>query len=75
MVVVGYIAALNAIYLAGIVIIAGLLVYEHFIVRPDDLTRVNMAFMTMNSVVSVLYFGFTLADLLVLGNPLSFQLN
>ena len=49
-------------------IIAGLLVYEHYLVRPDDLTRVNMAFMTMNSVVSVLYFGFTLADLLVLGN-------
>lgn len=75
MAAVGYIAALNGIYLAGIVIIASLLVYEHYLVRPDDLTRVNMAFMTMNSVVSVLYFGFTLADLLVLGDRLAFKFN
>jgi 4-hydroxybenzoate polyprenyltransferase len=69
MVAVGYIGALNGIYLAGIAIIAGLLVYEHYLVRADDLTRVNMAFMTMNTVVSILYFGFTLADLIVLGDP------
>ncbi len=33
--------------------------------KPDDLTKVNMAFMTMNSLVSVTYFAFTLADLLM----------
>ena len=69
MAVVGYLAALNGIYVAGIVVITGLLVYEHYLVRAEDLTRVNMAFMAMNSAVSVLYFGFTLADLLVTGNP------
>ena len=76
MAAVGYVGELNGIYLAGIVIIAGLLVYEHYLVRPDDLTRVNMAFMTMNSIVSILYFGFTLVDLLVLGEPsLTFHFN
>ncbi len=41
------------IYLTGIVCIAGLLFYEHRIVRPDDLTRVNRAFFQVNAVVSV----------------------
>jgi 4-hydroxybenzoate polyprenyltransferase len=41
------------IYLTGVVCIAGLLFYEHHIVRPDDLTRVNRAFFQVNAVVSV----------------------
>jgi 4-hydroxybenzoate polyprenyltransferase len=41
------------IYLTGIAAIAGLLFYEHWIVRPDDLTRVNRAFFHVNAVVSV----------------------
>ena len=43
----------GGIYLGGIVGIAGLLFYEHRIVRPDDLTRVNRAFFHVNAVVSV----------------------
>ena len=66
MLVLAEVADLNALYLAGVVIIAGLLIYEHRLVRPQDLTRVNTAFMTMNSIVSVVYFAFTLADLLLL---------
>ena len=41
------------IYLSGIAGIAGLLFYEHRLVRPDDLTRVNRAFFHVNAVVSV----------------------
>ncbi|MGA2796228.1 MAG: UbiA-like polyprenyltransferase [Thermoguttaceae bacterium] len=41
------------IYLTGVVCIAGLLFYEHRIVRPDDLTRVNRAFFHVNAVVSL----------------------
>ncbi len=41
------------IYLGGIMGIAGLLFYEHRIIRPDDLTRVNRAFFHVNAVVSV----------------------
>lgn len=41
------------IYLTGVSAIAGLLLYEHWLVRPDDLTRVNRAFFHVNAVVSV----------------------
>lgn len=44
---------LGRIYLTGIVAIAGLLFYEHRIIRPDDLSRVNQAFFHVNAVVSI----------------------
>jgi 4-hydroxybenzoate polyprenyltransferase len=43
----------GAVYLAGIAAIGLLLVYEHWLVRPDDLSRVNRAFFHVNAVVSV----------------------
>lgn len=46
-------AGLGGIYLAGVAGIAALLVYEHSLVRPDDLTRVNQAFFHVNAVVSL----------------------
>jgi 4-hydroxybenzoate polyprenyltransferase len=44
---------LGMIWLAGVAAIAVLLVYEHWLVRPDDLSRVNRAFFHVNAVVSV----------------------
>jgi len=44
---------LGWIYLAGVLAVAVLLAYEHWLVRPDDLTRVNQAFFQVNGVVSV----------------------
>jgi 4-hydroxybenzoate polyprenyltransferase len=44
---------LGSIYLAGIVAVAVLLIYEHWLVRPDDLSRVNTAFFHVNVVVSL----------------------
>lgn len=44
---------LGSIYLTGVLAIAALLAYEHWLVRPDDLTRVNQAFFHVNSVVSI----------------------
>lgn len=44
---------LGWIYLTGIVAVAALLAYEHWLVRPDDLTRVNVAFFQVNAVVSL----------------------
>jgi len=41
------------IYLAGVTAIAALLAYEHWLVRPDDLSRVNRAFFHVNAVVSI----------------------
>ena len=53
------------LYLAGIAAIAGLLIYEHRLVRPDDLTRVNQAFFHVNAVVSVGLFVLGTVDLLL----------
>jgi 4-hydroxybenzoate polyprenyltransferase len=44
---------LGAIYLCGVGAIAVLLVYEHWLVRPNDLSRVNQAFFQVNGVISV----------------------
>ena len=44
---------LGVIYWIGLVAVGGLLFYEHAIVRPDDLTRVNVAFFQVNAVVSI----------------------
>ena len=54
-------AGLHPVYLGGVAAIAGLLAYEHSLVRADDLSRVNAAFFTMNGWVSVLYLAVTLA--------------
>jgi 4-hydroxybenzoate polyprenyltransferase len=55
----------GALSLAGVALIAGLLIWEHRLVRPDDLSRVNAAFFTVNGYVSVLFFLFWVADVLV----------
>jgi 4-hydroxybenzoate polyprenyltransferase len=51
--------------LAGVAIVALLLLYEHLIVSPGDLRRLNAAFFTMNGVISVVFFIFVAADLLL----------
>jgi 4-hydroxybenzoate polyprenyltransferase len=56
---------LGPIYFAGVAAVAALLVYEHALVRPDDLTRVNVAFFQVNAVISVGLLVVTLVDLLV----------
>ena len=67
LVLVGYTAGLSLLYWLGVVVVAGLLGYEHRLVRPDDLSRLSTAFMTVNSTVSLIYFAAILADLLVFG--------
>jgi 4-hydroxybenzoate polyprenyltransferase len=49
----------------GVVAVILLLLYEHTLVRPNDLSKLNAAFFTMNGVISVLFFLFVAADLLV----------
>lgn len=55
----------GGIYYAGIAAIAALLVYEHSIVRPDDLTRVNEAFFHVNAVVSIGLLAVGVVDIFV----------
>ncbi len=49
----------------GIASVVLLLIYEHRLVKPDDLSRVNAAFFTVNGYVSVLFFAFWAADILI----------
>ncbi len=56
---------LGKLAVAGVGVVAGLLLYEHLIVSPRDLRRMNAAFFTLNGVISVLFFGFVAADVLL----------
>jgi 4-hydroxybenzoate polyprenyltransferase len=58
----GWVAGFGIWYVAGIVAAAGILAWEHQLVRPGDLSRLDAAFFTMNGVMSVTVFVFALAD-------------
>jgi 4-hydroxybenzoate polyprenyltransferase len=58
-------AELGPVFLTGIIAVAALLIYEHALVRPDDLTRVNRAFFHVNAVISLGVFFAGLADVLL----------
>ena len=49
-------------YWLGVAVVAGLLIYEHALVRPGDFRRLDTAFFTMNGVISVAFFALVLAD-------------
>jgi 4-hydroxybenzoate polyprenyltransferase len=52
------------LYWIGVAVFVGMLVYQHSIVKPNDLRRVNLAFMTANGIASVVFAVFVIADLL-----------
>ena len=54
-----HVAHLGSVFFGGMVAISGLLLYQHWLVRPDDLRRVNIAFFNVNAIVSfgILIFG------------------
>jgi 4-hydroxybenzoate polyprenyltransferase len=54
----------GVLYWVGVAFVAALLGYEHTLVRPGDLRRLDAAFFTMNGVISVAFFAFVLADVL-----------
>ena len=56
--------ALGHVALAGIAVVAALLLIEHGMVSPRDLRRLNAAFFTMNGIIAVVFFVFVAADLL-----------
>jgi 4-hydroxybenzoate polyprenyltransferase len=55
----------GALYWIGVAAVAGLLLYEHSLVSPRDRRRLDMAFFTMNGVISVTFFAFVLGDVLL----------
>jgi 4-hydroxybenzoate polyprenyltransferase len=57
--------SLSGLYITGILIAAGLMLYEHSLVRPTDLSKLDMAFFNMNGYISITVFVFTLFNYLV----------
>lgn len=55
----------SVFYWLGVLATGALLVYEHSIVRPGDLRRLDAAFFTLNGVISVVFFGFVALDVVV----------
>lgn len=62
----GVLTGFGWLWFLGVGLTAAVLVYEHSIVKPTDLSRVNRAFFTANGVIGILLFAFALADLVVL---------
>jgi 4-hydroxybenzoate polyprenyltransferase len=60
-----YASQLGGVFLCGIVLVSALLIYEHSIVKPHDLSRVNTAFFNVNGAVSLLLMALTIADVMV----------
>lgn len=58
------IAGLGIAHLIGMILVLVILVYEHWIVRPNDLTRINKAFFDLNGWISIAYFAAMLIDVL-----------
>jgi len=61
----GYYAQFGMVYWAGVVVFCSLLIYQHSIVKPTDLSRVNLAFGTTNGIASVIFACFTITDILL----------
>ncbi|MHB8171385.1 MAG: UbiA-like polyprenyltransferase [Thermincolia bacterium] len=59
---VAVVLKLGFFYLAGVVVSSVILYYEHSMVKPDDLSKLNVAFFNMNGILSVIMFVFTLAE-------------
>jgi 4-hydroxybenzoate polyprenyltransferase len=55
---------LGTLAMVGVAATVALLLYEHSLVRPDDLSKLNAAFFTMNGVISLAFFIFVAGDLL-----------
>lgn len=65
LVLVGSVAGLGGIYLAGVALVAVLLVVENALVHPGDYSRVNLAFFTINGAISVVLAAAAIADVLL----------
>jgi 4-hydroxybenzoate polyprenyltransferase len=57
--------ALGKLAAAGVVAVMLLLIYEHSLVKPDDLAKLNAAFFAMNGIISVVFALFVAADVLL----------
>ncbi len=60
---IGYIGSFNFVYWIGALLFIGLLIYQHTLVKPNDISKVNMAFATTNGIASVVFAIFVIVAL------------
>ncbi len=64
----GFYGSFGIFYWIGVAVFVGMLIYQHSIVKPTDLSRVNVAFMTANGIASVVFAAFVLLDIFLTPN-------
>lgn len=64
----GWMGGFGWVYWVGMSLFSVMLVYQHSIVKPDDLRRVNLAFMTANGIASVVFALFVILDIIIFSN-------
>ncbi len=68
-IIAGVYGQFHWLYWIGVTVFAGMLIYQHSVVKPNDLRRVNLAFMTANGIASVVFAVFVIADITLIWNP------
>jgi len=63
LVLAGFTGSFGWLYWTGCLVYSCLIIYQHLLVKPDDLRHVNLAFFTLNGIASVIYACFVIADL------------
>lgn len=61
----GLIFHLGFVYWIGVILVTGLLIYEHTLIKPDDLSKLDMAFFNMNGYISLTVFMFTFISFII----------
>jgi 4-hydroxybenzoate polyprenyltransferase len=62
-IIAGWYGGFGLWYWLGVLVFTGMLIYQHSVVKPNDLSRVNLAFMTANGIASVVFAVFVITDL------------
>lgn len=65
--IAGYLSGMKAVYFIGVFILSIFLIYEHTLIKENDLSKINKAFFTVNGFVSIIFFIFVLLDLFIHG--------
>lgn len=65
-IIAGVYGSFHWLYWAGVAVFVGMLLYQHSLVKPNDLSKVNIAFMIANGIASVVFGALVISDLLVL---------
>lgn len=60
-----FIGGFHITYIGGLLVFVGMLFYQHSIVKPNDLSKVNIAFMTANGIASIVFSVFVIGDILL----------